>query len=552
MSQQQVVRKIRELLRAENLLAAGQLLESTLSKTNLSANQFLTPCFAGLVHKWSISKRKDAGNYSYDVLERMIAARCMPDTKTFTFTITAYSRRGDAPGCKKVLDLMQSNRIAADIVTHGAVLNCYAQARDPPSAVQYFENLLEQKITPNIFLYNAILHSYSRTSDPASAQVWLKRMEDANIPPTVQAYSTVIDAFSKNDDPIGAQNLLTEMRDRNVSANVVTYNSVLNAFSRLGDVVNSEQIFETMTNLRIEPTIRTYNSLIAACARAQKPTSAVKWFDKLVDANFVPNDLSYNCVIDAHGQALDPQGAITWMQKMENANLKVDVVTASAIINAHREQPHQAFEWFQRFQNEGVRSEVSAYDSFKRRDCFQILVNGLAKTATGDDATVAGEDIAAEEESTIDESIHAHREESYNVENVKSERRAYDILFASFAKFGLLEKSLALLEEMRRNNITPCAYAYANTITACAATPNNHDTAVELMKTMIKEGVETTLICFNTLLSCCAKSGQVNIALEWLSILQKYHPPDLLSYTSCMDACLVKTLQMHEHEICFV
>lgn len=71
--------------------------------------------------------------------------------------------------------------------------------------------------------------------------------------------------------------------------------------------------------------------------------------------------------------------------RLVDSNLRADAITYTSMVHVHGNSGNcnKAFEWLNRMREANFSPP---------RDCFQILVNGLAKTARGDDAAVVAAD----------------------------------------------------------------------------------------------------------------------------------------------------------------
>jgi pentatricopeptide repeat domain-containing protein 1 len=133
-------------------------------------------------------------------------------------------------------------------------------------------------------------------------------------------------------------------------------------------------------------------------------------------------------------------------------------------------------------------------------------------------------------------------------QNVDPDVTTYNTVISACAQSGEWKYALELLETMRTAGLVPDAITYSAAISACS-NGRQWESALDLLATMNDQGSPPTLNAYNAAINGCAKAGKCSEALELLQRMEMQDhsdsdspcvpAPDVYSYTSAMNACVV-------------
>lgn len=210
--------------------------------------------------------------------------------------------------------------------------------------------LMRKTNKPTAVTYSTLMSRAVRLRKNAVALRLWGVMLRSDPPPPVDTRSAniLMNAFAKESDPASCNILLDEMlltispssssanytmlppNTTNCSPNVVTYNTLVDALMRAGDLEGGLAVLKTMTANKIKPDITTFTTLISnvglpqtnssASYGSNDPDVAFQLFEKLQSPpyNLSPNGKTYCALINVCSRVRRPDLALKTLRLMRN------------------------------------------------------------------------------------------------------------------------------------------------------------------------------------------------------------------------------------------
>ncbi|GAU16020.1 hypothetical protein TSUD_338910 [Trifolium subterraneum] len=341
-------------------------------------------------------------------------------------------------------------------------------------------------IRPNAFSYAKAVHSAVMLKDLDKCFELIDSMEKDGIRPFVfvleDARSVLLEMEGKGFLPSGFSCLVFD--DHLVCANE---NGLLDG--------NGTSVGE-----------RTYSVLLNGLCRVGRVEKSKEVLAKLEDNGVIPSQISYNILVNAYCQKGDLNKAILTAEEMEQRGLRASYVTFNTLINKFCEtrELDQAQGWVKEMIENGVSPTVETYNS---------LINGYGMVS---DWARCFEIL-----------------EEMEKKGIKPNVISYGSLINCLCKDGKLRDAENVLGDMVRRGISPNAEIYNMLIEASCSL--SMEDAFWFFGEMVINGIDATLVTYNTLINGLGRNGRLKEAEDWfLQITGKGYNPDVITYNSLM------------------
>ncbi|GMH61870.1 hypothetical protein TL16_g05547 [Triparma laevis f. inornata] len=359
-----------------------------------------------------------------------------------------------------------------------------------------------------------------------SFRLWNLMREEEGVKVDTKAVNILLNAYAKNGDFDGASGVFDEMLGRtgrtkdsmlpagsHCPPNVVSYNTLIDASYRCGDLVKGMKALEMMKEKRIRPDTRTYTTLISTVGLgvgvvgANNPDAAFELFEEMETEKVFPNGKTYCALINVCKRVRRPDLALRVLRLM------------------------------------GERGWCEGGGKLRAGTHFYISnVNDVvaAWTATID---ACGKSGRVETGLSLFESM---KKSGVIVPNEVTCSCMFDLL----VRGGFLGKAVEVLKYMKIRGLVPTEYMYTTMLMAAGGEGgvDSNEIYVELVSLLSSnpggnkksktqtpwEGDDTLMkvfllfyevenpdiVCFNTLLSVCARVGDVERAVSLLKRIE--------------------------------
>ena len=347
---------------------------------------------------------------------------------------------------------------------------------------------------------NILMNAFAKESDSKSAHFLLKEMIQTTKVPSGGVPSVA---------PV-----MLPLNTKNCAPNVVTFNTLIDSLMRCGDLKGGLDALSLMKERGVKPDVLTFTTLIATVGSSKVEGSENREYG-----------------------ANDPDKAFQLFQQMKGPtyNLQPNGKTYCALIS--------------------VCSRVRRPD-LALKTLRMMMADGFGDPRVKDDSSLSEEAVGAWT-ATIDACGKSNRIDTAialfksmaNSTSVKPNEITCSCLFDILIKSENIDEALSLLKYMRAENLSPTEYMYTGMMGVAGRLVEDKDLDqkplsraiyIELMSLFSKKNVRKMkasegdqnlmnvflifynirnpdIVCYNTLLSACARVGDVDRSLQILS-----------------------------------
>ncbi|KAL9191041.1 hypothetical protein ACHAXT_000747 [Thalassiosira profunda] len=281
-----------------------------------------------------------------------------PDVRTYNLLLSAYANEKGPAEAEKVISRMHMNNIKPNAVSFTTTMDAYAKIGDAHNSLRIL-SLMEKEYNngnsdakPTRRAYMSALNSLAKSGrgDAGTrAEALVQTMERMGLKPDTQVFNVLINCHKNS--AARAEKVLYRMGERDV----VSYSSVMHIHSTTGGVKaakRAQELLDEMQKEDVEPNAHAFNSVITALSRsgiknaAQKAEGLLKKMEALYEetgnANLQPSARVYTSVISAWAKSNEPGSALRaeillklmWaMYKRGNKAAKPNCHTFTSVIN---------------------------------------------------------------------------------------------------------------------------------------------------------------------------------------------------------------------------
>jgi hypothetical protein len=467
-----------------------------------------------------------------------------PDLASYNCCISAWTNIGGPEALQRASSLVNevenaylSGNVALKPtkVTFNSFLAAVAKSHRP-DAVEKAEAILTRMehagVQRDIYTYNTFLNVLARqdctTGENADrAMLILKTMEDEyrrgneTLRPNAFTYNTVIKAVGKGlgqDAPIRCERLLQRMVHLSenqgrydLRPGVLTFTTVLDAWARSGrkDVLlRMEKVIDMMEGFAI-PNVVSFNTILSAISKSGLPDAGLRAetvFRRLQASGdaVAPNNFTFSTIISCWARSRLPgaaERAEAYFRRMEelykagNPEFKPVTRTYTSLLHA----------WAQSSSPDAVERSLKILDELEEQShanlgyfkpnsfTYNAVLNCVAKQEARDRKVKLVKEVYARQ-------IQAY--ESGN-EEAAPNTVTYTILLNACAYAGGTEElnlqafefAQEAMQEMRKRNLRPNAFTFANYLLCCKyLLQNDSEKREEMAKAAFKESCDLGLL----------------------------------------------------------
>ena len=388
----------------------------------------------------------------------------------------------------------QSMYLKPDARTMSMVIDASSYFNNPKEGVLLADGILQWMIDqfnddpelnchlrPNVFTFSSVMNVWVKSKQsqaPERVEELLAVMHEWNdshpeweVAPSGVTYATVIDSWAKRGNLKRVEELLYEMYEefiekgnQDLRPNIPCFNGYLVALAKRGDIDRAEEVLKQMHSLYeageldSRPSVVGYSTVLDCAAKSKSKHGAERAYGILkmmTDDTITPNAISYNSVLNAFAR----QGMVE---------------RAEEILQ----------EMYQSYVDGNEELRPTSYS-------YSIVLAAWAKSRSNQ-AGLQGERILNLMKRLVD---------SGELETI--DRVTYNTVLDCWAKSGSREapkKAFGILEQMRKDGVSPDTYSYNIIFNICARN-RKMKLAQAILNQMKREGVSADATTYNTLIS---------------------------------------------------
>ncbi|KAK4375184.1 hypothetical protein RND71_005861 [Anisodus tanguticus] len=388
------------------------------------------------------------------------------DQLAYSILINGFCAQGNLTSAYKLLVEMINKKLAPDASHYKRLIRCFCQM-DSSNKVEYLSMMVQEGYLPDTITCNFIVHCYCTEGRVTEALQLIDKMVNQGITSKKYDYIAVINRLCKDKKPEKALEVIPIMLKRN-TLHVASCNSLIDGFAKQSDSEKAYMLHENMQKLGIYPNVISWTILVNILCMTGQVGKANELLRDMIMMGLNPDTISYTSMIAGFCKNGYVNEAFKLFKKMP---CMPSVVTYNCLIDGCCQvyRMDKALMLYQRMQKVGVTPDIITYT---------ILINGLCKR------------------SKVGKGYKLFREMKSNPDKV-----AYTSMIDGLCKMryeGRMDKAEMLLDEMRRQNVSPDVKTY--NIMICGYKRRGQlDLAYDMFNEMIDEAILPDDVIYKTL-----------------------------------------------------
>ncbi|TYJ48034.1 hypothetical protein E1A91_A01G032800v1 [Gossypium mustelinum] len=304
---------------------------------------------------------------------------------------------------------------------------------------------------------------------------------------TLLTYQCMIRKLAIEPEIDGIQYLLQQMKLDGISCGEDLFVTVIDCYHQKGLGEQALKMFYRVKEFGCEPTVRIYNRVLDALLSENRLSMIGPVYGNMKRDGLVPDLHTYNILLKALCMNDKIDSACMLLDEMASVGYSPDAMSYATIVSSMCKlgKFEEARELVMRF-----RSYVSVYNA---------LISGYCAEYKLKEAFGVLEDML--------------------VEGLEPDVRSYSMIISSLSSTGNIELSLAVFAKMF----------------GCFMEGRVHE-AFDLWNRMVREGIETNLVFFNTVIHGLCSNGKVSKALSVSYQMEESGwSPNVVSYSSLIN-----------------
>ncbi len=444
-----------------------------------------------------------------DLLKEMRGREIQPNAGTFSTIMEVCAISGEMARAWDYFVMMQRDyRLEPDTVTFA---NIVKGIRATEKGTDYFDLLFPSLLSHiaskadsvDDSLINGVIDICGKLGGLDKAELLLDVLRRSKRKLSLVSYGKLITLYGQYRKPLMVDQLFAELKKAKVETNEVTYGCIMEAYLRCGMFDRVEEVYgELQHDPRVHSNIVIYTTLIRALAKKQDFAHVSALYEGLRrNPTCKLNRIAYNALLDCcvkcaqyermSGIYEDMLRAAAAEQCKENADsVEPDLITYSTLIKGmcRSGQMRKAIALYEEMRHKGLELDEVVFNS---------LLDGCVKC---DCPFKESERIIAD----------------MNNLKIRFSNYTYSILIKLYARNRVADKALAVLDDMKKNGVTPGVIVYTCLLQVCIKNKMT-DRAIELFSQMRESKVQPDKTAYNTIVNGCVFSGRLAAACSILS-----------------------------------
>ncbi len=446
-----------------------------------------------------------------ELLKEMRGREISPNVATFNTILEVCSISGDS--CRAweyFVKMQQEYRIEPEPATYGIIVK---GIRTNDKVSHYFELFFPSLLgfiankTEGVEdgLINGVIDICGKFVCIEKIEQMLDILKRRQRKLNLVTYGKLITIYGQLHKPYKINDLFCELKKCDVQPNEVTYGCIMEAYLRCGLYEKVEEVYnEVQKNTKVPCNIVIYTTLIRALAKKRDFGSVIALYGKLKnDPKCKLNRIAFNALLDCCvkcGQYEKMSEIFEDMLRMASETAGTKTATSGAGLVSDEETVEPDLITYSTLIKgmckAGVMHKaIALYEEMKRKglELDEVLFNSLL------DGLVKCDYHFTESEKIINDMVKL---------KIKFSNYTYSILVKLYAKNRLLDKALGVLDEMKRNDVTPGVIVYTCLLQACIKN-KMIDRAIEIFTEMKESKVQPDKTAYNTIVNGCVFSGKL-------------------------------------------
>eukprot|EP00429_Kryptoperidinium_foliaceum_P053048 CAMPEP_0176074026 /NCGR_PEP_ID=MMETSP0120_2-20121206/36991_1 /TAXON_ID=160619 /ORGANISM="Kryptoperidinium foliaceum, Strain CCMP 1326" /LENGTH=1009 /DNA_ID=CAMNT_0017407715 /DNA_START=80 /DNA_END=3109 /DNA_ORIENTATION=- len=441
------------------------------------------------------------------------------DIVTYNTMIKAYLRQGGIRRVRAFVETMQQKGMKPNSVTYNELLDGVIRER-PEEMWGVISEMRAVGCRPNHVTCSIVLKSVSKTSRANEVEQALSVVDAMDDPMDEVLLSSICEACIRS----GRTDLLRRQLERQGSMQIKgaqTYGSIIRAYGSLNDV---DKVWDTWREMRkrcIVPTSVTIGCTVEALAANGQVDAAYELIrEQLADPQVRPlvNAVIFCSVLKgfSHRKRFDRVWAV--YEEMKAAKLECSVVTFNTLVDAcaRSGEMGRVPQLLDDMGAQGIEPNLITYTA---------VIKGYCQHKRLDSAFELLEDMKRSR-------------------NLIPDEVTYNTLIDGCARYGMYERGIAVLREMKENGVPPSNFTLS-VLVKLASRCKRPDGAFELCEKICAEyGLRLCVHVFNNLIHACTSSGDFPRALKVAArMLGERVRPDTRTYSLLLWGALAERAQ---------
>ncbi|XP_074316715.1 pentatricopeptide repeat-containing protein At1g08070, chloroplastic-like [Silene latifolia] len=437
-----------------------------------------------------------------------------------------YAKSSDLVSAKFVFD----DALDRDPTMYDILISGYSSCGDDVAAKMLFDQMPEKTDVS----WNSMITCYARSGKLHDAMRMFEKMQLEKFQPNERSLTTVLTVCASLGDLDMGLKLKKYIDDNNMSSDMTVSTALLDMFLKCGAVNEARQVFDRMK----EKDIVTWGSMVAGYAQNGRSVEALTLFERMKRQQIKPNDVTLVGVLSACAKL----GSVKTGEELGNYikvggfDSNVSVAAALLAMYSRCRNMKKAWQVFDRIDEKNVM-------------CWNSMISGLAfngyaggainlffemeklclPTSSAGEVVEGGTDDGSFKSDCLNTATlapYAQKKET-NKTSLKPDTVTFASLLTACTHVGLVGMGLEYFNSMRKDyNIVPQIEHYACIVDLfCRSGELN-----EAYEFICQMEDPPNAVIWSTLLSCCRKNSNVELAEVALKKLIELEPENSANY----------------------
>ena len=432
----------------------------------------------------------------------------LKDEIIFNLVLNGCSKKGDFENLYRVYNEMLNNGIKPTIITLNTIIDAFIRNEEIENAWKVFEEMKKNEISPDNFTLSTLFRGIKSQEHYKYLIKGIEIVKNKTDQIDIILINVLLDACIKLKNEKGFIELFNDLingKFKNLQPDLITYNTYIKGCSQLKLYDKVDYAYDHLFNhskndineKKIEPNDVTFNSLIDAYIRQNNMEKVFKLISIMHEFHIKPDNFTYTTIIKGLNK--------------DSLN-KTNINTDNNSNNQNNENPSELDLAFKLFEHVRQNSKPD-----------EILYNCIM------DACLRF--------NKVDKMLELYKEMLEM--NIKPSSVTCGIIIKAYGMKGDLNSALQVYYQMKKDNIPISNVTYGCLINVCIKN-NNINKVFELYESLSKEGIEMNTILYTTLIKAYSKIKNLPKILEIFEKMKnsQNYKPNIITYNTIIDCCI--------------
>ncbi|KNA13251.1 hypothetical protein SOVF_118590 [Spinacia oleracea] len=368
------------------------------------------------------------------------------------------------------------------------------------SDINYAYSIFTRIHDPNLFMWNTIIRGFSQSSVPQNAiLLFIDMLEYATVEPQRLTYPSVFKAYAQ----LGLPQYGAQLHGRIIKSGLVfdpfIRNTMIHMYANSGCLSEAYKVFDFDVDVNVD--VVAWNSLIMGLAKSREIDEARRLFDEM---GLRRNAISWNSMISGYVRNDKFKEALLLFKRMQEDGIKASEFTMVSLLNACA--------------NLGSLKQGEWIHQFINKNRFEL--NVVMVTAIVDMYCKCG---------AIDKARSVFQKAT--IKGLSS----WNSLILGLANNGCEEEAIRLFSELMSLNIEPNDVTFLGVLTACNYKGNVNQAREYFLLMSEKYKVKPLIKHYNCMVNVLGEAGLLNEAEQMIKGMPI--EPDTIIWGSLLSCC---------------